>query len=191
MRVYLLQYGDSPVLSGAVNGRRVFHKLLELAVNEPSQPEALFLDFGGIEVATASFIREGILGFRNYVRGRKSNYYPIVANLSDEVVEEFVELLRGRGDVIARCSLDKSGRVTDLGIIGQLDPKQKITLQAVEAGETDAVTLSRKHKKKDDVSRTAWNNRLSTLSSLGLVVEVDRGRSKHFLPLLEGVQNGR
>jgi hypothetical protein len=49
-------------------------------------------------------------------------------------------------------------------------------------GETDAGELMRKN---DDGLKhtTAWNNRLSSLASMGLIMEVSRGRSKRYRPL--------
>ena len=64
--------GNSTVLSGALNGRSAFGRLLPFVVAEPNQPEPLFLDFGGIEVATASYLRESVLALRDVIRGRDS-----------------------------------------------------------------------------------------------------------------------
>jgi hypothetical protein len=48
-----LMDGNSDVLAGAINGRNVFTKLKQQTADEPASPEPLFLDFSGVEVATA------------------------------------------------------------------------------------------------------------------------------------------
>jgi hypothetical protein len=38
-------------------------------------------------------------------------------------------------------------------------------------------------KKEKTTAQTAWNNRLSALATLGLVVELSQGRAKRYRPL--------
>src|SRR5688572_4253742 len=101
MRVLLTALdGNGPVLAGTPRGLKVFAKLVESTGVEPGAPEPIFLDFTGIEVATASFLREAVLAFRDAVRRRKSNFYPIIANASELIVEELRILVAPRGDVL-------------------------------------------------------------------------------------------
>jgi len=183
------QLGGTEVLAGALSGRTVLGKLMAMSKKEPAAPEPVFLDFTGVEVATASFLRESVLAFREVVRGRRSNLYPVVANANDVVHEELVELLKPRGDVLMACKLADDGSVTDAAPLGELDPKQRMTFDLVEdRGETDAGELMRDFGESEGVTRTtAWNNRLSSLASLGLVVEVSQGRAKRYRPLFKGV----
>src|ERR1700683_1982526 len=93
-RIYLRDYAEgSCVLAGAPRGRRVLAQLLECVDREPETPEPVFLDFTDIDVATASFLREAVLGFKDSVRQRKQNLYPVVANLNDNLVDELKLLL--------------------------------------------------------------------------------------------------
>jgi hypothetical protein len=63
------------------------------------------------------------------------------------------------------------------------DPKQKLTFEAVsERGETDAGELMRQNG-EGLKHATAWNNRLSSLATMGLIVEISRGRSKRYRSL--------
>ena len=39
----------------------------------------------------------------------------------------------------------------------------------------------------DMVGATAWNNRLSSLAALGLIIEMSLGRTKRYKPLLQGL----
>src|SRR4051812_46865528 len=96
-QISIAQLAPGPVLSGALRGQELLIKLLPQIAIEPLAPEALFLNFAGIEAATASFLRESVLAFRDLVRGRRSNVYPVIANASDSVREDLAELIKSRG----------------------------------------------------------------------------------------------
>jgi hypothetical protein len=186
MRISFKDLAGLDVLAGAENGRKILAKLVEQTGRDPQNPETLFLDFEGIEVATASFLRESVLLFRDAVRNRRSNFYPVIANANDLIAEELRLLCNSKGEVIMLCNLSSDGNVSDPRLAGELDPKQRITFNLVqERGETDAAELMREHGEGEGVQQTAWNNRLATLASLGLVVEVSHGRAKHYRPLFE------
>ena len=179
------------VLAGATPGRKAFTKLLEEVTDyEPNSPEPLFLNFADINVATASFLRESVFAFRNAIRSRRSNLYPVIANANKLVVDELAVLLQPRGDVLLLCSLDETGHPREPRLLGVLDPKQRITFDLVqELEETNAAELHRQHK-DGDLGQTAWNNRLAALAGLGVIVELRHGRAKRYRPLLKGVAHG-
>jgi hypothetical protein len=183
------EIGNGKVLAGAVQGQQALRRLLEAASPEPAQPEPLFLDFSQIEVATASYLRESVLAFRDLVRGRRSTFYPVGANVNGAVRDELLELMKSRGGVLMTCRLDESGQVSDPAPIGELDPKQKMTFELVrKLRNTDARELMRDYGKTEGVRRsTAWNNRLSSLAALGLVIEESQGRAKRYRALFEGM----
>lgn len=182
----MLEPNENPVLAGVPKGKQKLVWLLN-KIEEPPTPEVIFLDFQDVEVATASFLRESVLTFRDLIRNKNPNLYPVIANPSPEVKEELEEFLRSRGDVMMICSLDGKNKVSDAKLIGELDPKQKLTFDLVlQQGETDAGKLMRAHGRKEGVKQTAWNNRLSALASRGLVMEFSFGRAKHYKPLFQG-----
>lgn len=189
MRLSMREIGESNVLAGAQNGSRVFAKLLSATTREPRAPEPLFLDFDGVDVATASFLRESVQTLRDHVRGRRSTLYPVIANANDTLRDELVVLVRSRGDVLILCTLDKDEHVSNVERIGELDPKQQMTLDIVcERGEIDAGELMREYGEAEQVRHTtAWNNRLAALSMKGLLVELSQGRNKRYRPILEGL----
>ncbi|MGA9866940.1 MAG: hypothetical protein WBQ75_10945 [Acetobacteraceae bacterium] len=173
------------MLAKALTGRNMLHKLLARTETEPADPEPVFLDFGDVDVATASFLRECVLGYRDAMRHRRSNLYAIVSNPNDAVEEELGDLLRERGDAMLVCSVKDGERISALRLIGGLDPKHRQTFErVVQLGGTDAATLIREHGGDETVTRTAWNNRLSALADLGLVIEESHGRAKRYLPVL-------
>lgn len=185
IRIRDLADGDGRVLAGAINGRKALARLLERTGGDPDEPEIVFLDFEGVDVATASFLRESVLAFRDGVRRRRSNLYPVVANANDLVAEELRVLVAPHGNALMLCALDADGEPHKPHLAGELDPKQRLTFDLVSArGVTDAAELMREYGASEKTTaQTAWNNRLTSLSSLGLLVELSQGRAKRYRPL--------
>lgn len=191
MRIHMRNLGNAEVLAGAVNGRRVQAKLLEVTDKEPTVPEPVFLDFTGVDVATASFLRETVLDYRDAIRRRRSNFYPVVANANQVVEEELKVLVSSDADVLMLCLLDENDQPHQPRLLGKLDPKQRLTFDLVQKRqETDAAELMREHRETKAVKQTAWNNRLSALANMGLVVELSEGRAKRYRSLLAGATYG-
>jgi hypothetical protein len=169
----------SSIAAGAQSGRFLATTVLDELPAEPENPTLVFLDYSRIEVATASFLREGVLELRTATRRRAPNLYPILANANALVLDEILELAYVRKDAILACCLGEQGQVLRWQRIGNLDPKQREAFDLVQKyGETDAGELMRRHGGVQHV--TAWNNRLSALSALGLVFEIPQGRSKRY-----------
>ena len=150
MRIHMskLSGGDTQVLAGAARGRSARAQLLERTGSEPSQPETVFLDFQNVEVATASYLRESVLFFRDEIRRRRSNFYPVIANPPKLVLEELRILVMARCDALMICSLDKDDHVCDSYLLGDLDPKQRFTFDLVQdLSETSAAELMREYGK--------------------------------------------
>ena len=172
------------ILSGAAAGRQLLGALVT-ATPSAATPIPLFLDFNGIDIATASFLRESVIAYRDYARQSLPNIYPAVANLNAAVAEELDFFVRARGDVLWSCDLDLQDNVTAARLIGDLDPAQRATFNAVlESGASSASDLAARFADAR-IGATAWNNRLSMLASKGLLTERRQGRSKLFRPLLE------
>lgn len=185
MKMAMREIAGSNVLAGAVSGRNAMQKLLAASDLEPGAPEPIFLDFTGVDVATASFLRESVLAYRDTIRVRRSKFYPVVSNANVMIEEELQQMLEARNEAILTCKLSGKAAVRRVILLGELDPKHLQTLELVRRfGETDAGTLLREHGLKEPVTRTAWNNRLATLAGLGLVIEISRGRAKRYRSVL-------
>lgn len=194
MRADMKKIGGSEILAGSLNGKVALNELVVLTMKEPDEPEPLFLDFSRVKVATASFLRESVLTVRNIVRTRRSNLYPVIANANELIIDELQELVSGqRSDVLVACQLSESGTVSRVVLIGELEPVQQRTFDLVrQAGETDASELMRTYGAADRTTRTtAWNNRLTSLAFLGLLVEVSQGRAKRYRALFGDLHHGR
>jgi hypothetical protein len=187
MRISMKEVGRGNILAGANSGKVALRRLLEMLTVEPDTAQPLFVDFRGIDVATASYLRESVVGFRNVIRDRDSHYYPVIANANDSIRDELVELARARGDVFVTCDLAKDGKTSRVALVGELEAKQRLTFDLVrQHGETDAGELMREYGKREKTQHaTAWNNRLSSLASLGLIVEQREGRLKRYRPLFK------
>ncbi len=189
MRIDMAEIGGTPVLAGAINGQKGFTRLIECVGAEPDTPTPLFLDFGAVDVASVSYLRESVIAFRDYIRRTKPMYYPVIANANDAVKDDLRELTKAERDVVMTCRLDRRGKASDPAPLGAMDPKQKMTFDLVHKyGETDAARLMEKYGDAEETTTTtAWNNRLAGLANLGLVIVESHGRAKRYRPLLEGV----
>jgi len=96
--------GGQTVLSGAIPGRTLLSTLIATTPSV-TVPTPAFLDFKDIQVATASFLREAVIGFRDFARQSLGNIYPVVANLAASIAEELEFFVRSRGDVLWSCEL--------------------------------------------------------------------------------------
>ena len=178
------------VLGGAIEGRRHLAGFLQLMGDEPAQPQPLYLDFGGIDLATASHMRESIMALNSLIRSRRSKFYLVVANANEKVKEDLAVLTRLAGSVLLSCKLNQREQISDVELIGALDPKQALTFKLVsERGETDARELTA--TSEEDVQQTAWNNRLAALEALGVIAEISHGKSKKYRPVLKGAKHGK
>jgi hypothetical protein len=130
-------------------------------------------------------LREAVVAFRDYARLSLANVYPVAANLALPVIEELEFFLQSRNDVFWICNLDVNEQVSGARLLGDLDPAQRATFDAVcDLGAATAPELASRFPNQS-IGPTAWNNRLSGLAAKGLLVERKVGKTKSFTPLLE------
>lgn len=173
------------MLSGVQAGRQLLGNLVS-AARPTAEPEPAFLDFEGVNVATASFLRESVIAFRDHARATLLRLYPVVANATPAIIEELDLFLRYRKDAVWACSLTVEGKARDLMIIGELDEAHRATLDLVTRLRT-ASAPSLAAQSQETIAPTAWNNRLSNLAARGLLMERRSGKTKTFAPVLEAV----
>ncbi len=175
--------GGHPVLSGVQAGRQLLGKLVA-AARPSAEPEPAYLDFDGVTVATASFLREGVIAFRDHARATLPALYPVIANASPAVTEELEFFLRHRKDALWACRLTPSGEPRDPKILGELDEAHRSTFDLVaRLGTASAPSLAA--QSQESLAPTAWNNRLSNLAARGLLIKRRSGKTKTFAPVLE------
>jgi hypothetical protein len=184
MRLKIREMAGFDVCTGAIAGRELLAKMLAATASEPDAPTLVLVDFQGIIVATASFLRESIIAFRDLVRGRRSNFYPVVTNPNGAISEELADILQVKGDALIFCNSENGSAIQDTRVVGRLEPKQRKILDLIfNRGELDATQLQKEFGDAEGVKQTAWNNRLAALSQAGLVMELSEGRSKRYKPL--------
>ena len=176
----------STTLAGSAMGRQMLAALIE-KTKPVEQPTVAFLDFSGVDIATGSYLREAVMGFRDFCRNAASTIYPVVANASSAIEEELGVYLRGRNDAIWACILDPKGRAADPRILGELDTAQMNTIQLIGKHHPISAPELAKLRADDKIGPTAWNNRLATLAAKGLLKEVRHGKTKLFSPVMEAV----
>ena len=137
-----------------------------------------------MEVATASFLREGVIAFRDHARSTLPALYPVIANASPAGTEELEFFLRHRRDALWTCRLTPSGEPRDPRILGELDEAHQSTFDLV-ARLKSASAPGLAAQSKERLAPTAWNNRLSSLAARGLLIERRSGKTKTFAPVLE------
>lgn len=188
MRVIRLQdVSGGGVLAGANAGAKALAKLVTLIPPSGEVAAPLMLDFTGVQLATASYLREAILPFKAFARTARTSWYPVIANASAETLEELEIVCSARADPILTCSMCGSGSVENVRLCGSLDPKQRDAYQfVIENGSATAKALmeTRATAAEMGISPTAWNNRLTSLVDKGLVAESFEGRQKVYTPIL-------
>lgn len=182
-KIFVHEYVDDPA-AGARVGKCFFGQLVSLTERQNS-PTIFFLDFREITVATSSFLRESVLAFRDYCSSSGSNLYPVLANVHPNVLDELRYLLEDRHDALVVCALDESETPVGGCLLGLLEEKQLETLNAVIAlREADASELA-SQMSVSQLGITAWNNRLASLSSKRILIEIRRGRTKRYSPVID------
>jgi hypothetical protein len=189
MHLVLSELAGGDVLAGAANGSAILSRLISL-IRATTAPTVVALDFAGVTVATGSFLRECVLGFRDYARRSQPNIFPIVANPGDAVLEELRDLLGYRRQALVCCEMIDD-KILRPRVEGVLEEKQIVTLDAVlAAGETDAGSLAEQFASTEKISSTGWSNRLASLAAEGIIVEARSGRAKRYRPVVEGLKRG-
>ena len=106
--------------------------------------------------------------------------------LPTQVAEEFDELLIRTGDAMLACDSAANGDISHVRLMGKLEEKLLDTFNLIrERGAASAVELHAESRESDRIGPTAWNNRLSALTSKSLVMEIAQGRTKKYQTVLE------
>ena len=157
---------DFPSLTGVSRARHLLAKLIAWTADRAPKG-TLIIDFTGVGNASASFLREAILAFRDYVRAYQPEVFPVLANLDDEVTEEFETLLKDRGEAMPGCRLDTWGAPIDARVLGVLEPGLNQTLEMIRAHGQLALG-----DMPSETKPTTWSNRIANLIRQGFVVPI-------------------
>jgi hypothetical protein len=189
MKLSLAELSRNDVLAGAANGAVMLSHFVA-RVHGITVPTVVVLDFAGVTVATGSYLRECVLGFRDYCRRSQPNVFPVVANLNETVLEELRDLLKFCRQALICC--ETSGdRLKNPRVEGVLEEKQLVALDAVlRVSEADAASLAESFASTEKIGSTGWSNRLASLVAEGILMESRSGRTKRYRPVVEGLKLG-
>ena len=175
------------VLAGSTEGQRVLGRLISSVAD--LERGVVVLNFYGIHVATGSFLREAVIGLRDFCVSRRVPTCVVLSDVGEQVLDELGFLAESLDEVFVVCSLGIAGAPACL-LVGNLDEKQRLAFEALGARkQASAAELSQAVQEVPHIGSTAWNNRLSALQSKGLVLQVSDGRNKQYTSIVE-VLNG-
>jgi hypothetical protein len=191
LRIDVKTVAGSDVLAGSSKGIADLGVLVR-QIPTSTEPIVVALDFARIRVATSSYLREFLIGFRNFTIRTRPEVFPVIANANSEVIEELHSLLVSLRDALAACDFRNSNQISNGRVIGVLDEKERIALAAVlKTPGADAVSLADAPGTTESVSPNAWNNRLAGLVEKRFLVEERDGRKKRFTSVLKELKYGR
>lgn len=183
---------------------------LHLAVEKRDIPEGtvVILDFTGIKAINASYVKSSFFWLflcGQLAANRKAYDYPVrrasdprpcdiyvvAAGLEKEVEEEFVEFFKTRQLPLLIAKEWSDENVHSAILEGHLEPALKTTLTALlQRHGGNAPQLHSEHP-GENITVTAWNNRLSDLSELRLVRRTRVGKMWNYQPIAERITYGR
>lgn len=172
--------GDRGVLFGEGRGRQLCKALI---AQTPISVGGILvgLDFEHVEHASASFLRESVLGYAAYLRNLNKDVFPFVSHMNEETKIEFSLILRDVGTCFVSGELSASNALTNIEILGLTDGQHSKTLAALRGvGEASVAELRSKLPENDRPVGTALNGRLEWLSQRGLLRSRQDGREKRY-----------
>jgi hypothetical protein len=170
-------------LVGATLGARVYRDVIAPAARQHAG--VLLLSVRGAHFATSSFFKATWLALR-----KETAAVPVmIAHVTDEIREEFVVFL-GHYGLPGMEALDWNEEEIVLARLhGHLEPPSLSALRALVA--RPGATAPELHKDSgEDVSTTAWTNRLNELYRHGLATREKAGRAWRFYPVPREVERG-
>jgi hypothetical protein len=173
------------ILQGKLPGKRHFARLCELLSDTPPG-SPVHLDFAGVELVTGSWANALFVPLFQWVSDGSIDLFPIICNAQDDWLDDLALVAEWTRCcfIVANGSLP-ARRGT---LIGQLDPGQRSTLEAVlELGTTTGAKLERK-KPAERVKATAWNNRLKDLYDKRLLRREKQGREQVYAPVIKEIK---
>lgn len=183
--VALSAIAPSSVLAGAKGGQAAL-LLFRAAVPALSPGQIVVVDFGHMQICTASAIRELLVPMWKWLR--ENGCIGIVAN-ADEVTLDEIKLVADTSKQPFICAHFLDNKFKDPVVYGQLEEKMALTLRLVlDSGEVDAKAIHQ--LARDNTQVTVWNNRLAALEDLGLLSQRKVSKTKFYFPILKGMTYG-
>ena len=162
------------------------------------------LDFTKLDAVNGSYIKgtalwlltcgqlstgnpQKVIAPRHAADPRPYDLFVCVAGLSPEVQLEFQEFLKPRGLPLLFARVLKGDVVKEAVLLGHLDSALRFSLDAVTKYGSCTAPQLYKLFPEQDVTVTAWNNRLNDLHALRLVRRTRAGRGWEYKPLTKKI----
>lgn len=185
--VRLLELGlGEKHLAGRSIGDERFKKVIEPARRALEPQHVLLLSFRHVEFATGSFFK----ATWHALHPDSGPAVPsAVAHLSDDVREEFSIYLRGHRLLGLEAVDWNESEVIAASVHGHVEESEFAALEAL-CTNPGATAPELQARSADDVSATAWTNRLNELHRQGLAFRQKAGRAWRFFPIAREVRRG-
>ena len=177
----------TPSLLGIAAGRDAAIPLLAHPALATAADVTL-LDFGSIELVTASAARESVFKLAGHLA--ELGTLLVCVNANEATLDELSFAAAALKQPLVVADLSKTDELETPRVLGQLEAAQLKTLRVVaRLGEVDAKTAS---QESDDKAAgvTGWNNRLSNMASLRLLKERKVGKTKLYSLTVKGLDSG-
>lgn len=199
------ELGDLQLASGAVTGKKHADKISDLleGIDDQDPGSRVVFDFGGVDLATASYLKASVLWavtcgrmhagiidpdelrHLDATHFRPLNIFPLVADANAEIETEFQEVFGGRGLACVIANKWTPESILRGRVVGKLEPASARTIRAIKGLlEFTAYDLQDKHP-KEGVNATAWNNRLAELHRLRLLRRRKDGKFWKYQPVAD------
>ncbi len=167
------------ILAGKSDGMRDFPKMLD-AVEQTPPGDTVVLDWGGIEIATASYFGATLVALLRMAMAGELDRYFIVTNLNRTCLDELKLVLEYQGLVVLLGDW-KGGHIRKVQVLGTLESPYAATLEAVQKLLCASATeLHQGQQGGAVIGKTGWINRLSNLHRLRLIRKERVGREYKF-----------
>jgi hypothetical protein len=184
--ISVLETAGETTLAGAADGQSWSREIRPRIEEAVSGIHAI--DFRGVTLATASWLREAVVGTADLAKALRPDLTLIVANAPEVVLEELEVVLDAQNAVVVSATVAASLAIGGPRLLGSLDPALDETLRLVLTWpECDASALRREFP---SLTLSAANNRLSALQARGILNSERRGRSRVYRSVLEDLTYG-
>lgn len=162
-------------------------------------------DLSAVELATTSFIKASVLPLFQSARlsteiGAQTmadafglpalNAFPVLADARPEVEELADEIFGRRGFPLLSLKLDADHNLTGGRMVGFLDDTLVKTLRNWDGMERHTAASLKEKFPEQDITQTAWSNRLNDLWRVRLLRRARQGKSWIYQPISTGVIYG-
>ena len=166
--------------------------------------ETVILNFKGIEQVNGSYIKATALWFflcgrmavnppsamtppRHFSDLRPYDLYIAVSNLSADVRTEFNDFLQPRNIPMLLAKRYSEKEIGEAVLLGHLDKTLQTTFETLIKHKAATAPFLHDLHPNENITVTAWNNRLNDLHSLRLARRVRAGRSWEYQPLTKKI----